>query len=361
MKRFAVINNRHFFCHLAHRPNNDCTGWRIFRGITVRICLLYCGGTLGMRPGNAGLEPAPGFLSEVLQASYPAVEVIEYSPLLDSSDMGPADWNRIASDIAQRAGEFDGFVVLHGTDTMAWTSSALSFMLAGLNKPVIVTGAQHPWEEQGSDAPDNVEAAIELVMGGAYRGVGVVFAGQLFQGNRVRKSDCEADAAFSSPNLPVAGRRFGSGWALVGAETTNSSWQGLQLVAADARVVRATLGPGHSSIWLAQSLLAQPLDGVVLETYGSGNVPAHPELTHALEALAQSTVVVNCTQCVFGAVQMGLYASSQSLVAAGVLAAGDMTPEAALAKLYWAAGRTQQLAERRQLFMQNIAGERTQK
>lgn len=314
-----------------------------------------------MRPGEAGLQPAPGFLSSVLRARYPAVEVMEYSPLLDSSDMGPADWNRIASDIAQHADHYDGFVVLHGTDTLAWTASALSFILAGLPRPVIVTGAQHPWEAQGSDAPGNVEAAIELAMAGIYRGVGVVFAGQLFQGNRVRKTDCEADAAFSSPNLPLAGRRFGSGWALVAGEPVADLYQGAQLVCADARVVRITLGPGFSAIWAAQALLAQPLDGVVLETYGSGNVPAQPELTRALKALAQSTVVVNCTQCVFGSVQMGLYAASQSLVAAGVLGAGDMTPEAALAKLYWVSGRSKQLAERRQLFMQNIASERTQK
>ncbi|MBB5190336.1 L-asparaginase [Silvimonas terrae] len=310
-----------------------------------------------MRPGPDGLAPVPGFLTQTLQARYPMVQVLEYAPLLDSSDMTPADWNRIATDIAQRAEQYDGFVVLHGTDTLAWTAAALSFVLAGLGKPVVVTGAQHPWEAAKSDAPGNVADAIGLAASGALAEVAVVFAGVAYRGNRVRKMDCERDAAFDSPNCPPLGQRFGNGWALNSLPLPQPAHQGLLPVKPGARVVRLTLAPGFSASWLAQSLLVAPLDGVVLETYGSGNVPADAELKAAIEQLARQALVVNCTQCAAGAVQMGLYASSKSLLEAGVLNAHDMTPEAAIAKLYWVCGQTEDLAERRQLFGQNRAGE----
>ena len=323
----------------------------------MQICILYTGGTLGMRPGPDGLAPVPGFLTQTLQAQYPMVQVLEYAPLLDSSDMMPADWNRIASDIASRVGQYDGFVVLHGTDTLAFTASALSFALAGLNKPVVVTGAQHPWEAVNSDAPGNVADAISLAASAALTEVAVVFGGVAYRGNRVRKLDCEKDAAFDSPNARPLGRRFGHGWALGNQSLPLHDNQGAALVNADARIVRLTLAPGFSASWLAQTLLAMPLDGIVLETYGSGNVPGYAELTAAIGQLAARALVVNCTQCVAGAVQMGLYASSKSLLDAGVLNARDMTPEAAIAKLYWVCGQSDNLMERRQLFGQNRAGE----
>ncbi|GGP19562.1 L-asparaginase 1 [Silvimonas iriomotensis] len=312
-----------------------------------------------MRPGPDGLAPVSGFLTSTLQAQYPMVEVVEYAPLLDSSDMTPVDWNRIAGDIASRAAHYDGFVVLHGTDTLAWTASALSFALAGLNKPVVVTGAQHPWEAPDSDAPGNVADAISLAASAALTEVAVVFAGLAYRGNRVRKLDCERDAAFDSPNCPPLAKRFGHGWAFNNLPLPEVAHTGAHQVDAHARIVRLTLAPGFSAAWLAQVLDTATLDGVVLETYGSGNVPGQADLTQAIARLAQRALVVNCTQCVAGAVQMGLYASSKSLLDAGVLNAHDMTPEAAIAKLHWVCAQHANLAARRQLFSKNRAGEFT--
>ncbi|GGP27525.1 asparaginase [Silvimonas amylolytica] len=325
----------------------------------MQICILYTGGTLGMRPGPDGLAPVPGFLTTTLQAQYPGVEVIEYTPLLDSSDMTPADWNRIAQDMVDRVEQFDGFVVLHGTDTLAWSASALSFVLAGFGKPIVVTGAQHPWEALDSDAPGNVADAISLAASGALAEVAVVFAGVAYRGNRVRKVDCERNAAFNSPNCQPLARRFGHGWAFNNVALPVAKAAAVTAVNADARVVRLTLAPGFSAGWLAQALLVAELDGVVLETYGSGNVPSQADLTDAIAQLAKRALVVNCTQCVSGAVQMGLYASSKTLLEAGVLNAHDMTPEAALAKLHWVCAQTSDLSERRQLFIENRAGELT--
>ena len=323
----------------------------------MQISVLYTGGTLGMRPGPHGLQPAPGFLANVLQQRYGDVEVLEYAPLLDSSDMTPHEWNRIGADISARATEVDGFIVLHGTDTLAYTASALSFMLQGLNKPVVVTGAQHPWEAPGSDAPGNVDSAVLLARSGAYTGVGVVFAGQLMQGNRVRKIDCEADEGFASPNWPALARTFGNGWAIPQGVLQAESVFVFTPVNEDARILRLTITPGFSPDWFARALLQEPLDAVVLDTLGSGNIPSHEAFNAALKQIAATTLVVNCTQCWRGRVHMGQYAASQALVDAGVLDAGDMTPEAAVAKLYWIAGRNLDLAQRRALFLHGVAGE----
>lgn len=322
----------------------------------MHICVLYTGGTLGMRVGPHGLAPAPGFLTEQLRARYPDVEVIEYQPLLDSSEMTPHDWNRIGQDISDRLDQADAFVVLHGTDTLAYTASALSFMLAGIDKAVLVTGAQHAWEADNSDAPRNVEAALLLAQSGSFSGVGVIFDGQLLQANRVRKADCEADAAFASPNQAPIALAFGQGWALPAASSVGP-FNGYQPVNATARIVRLTVTPGFATEWIAEQLAHGQFDGVVLETLGSGNVPSHPALTTALRQLAATTLVVNCTQCWRGRVHMGQYAASQALLDAGVLDAGDMTPEAAVAKLYWIAGQALPLAARRELFLRDIAGE----
>jgi L-asparaginase len=185
----------------------------------------------------------------------------------------------------------------------------------------------------------------------------VVFAGVAYRGNRVRKLDCERDAAFNSPNSAPLGKRFGHGWALNNLLSPQCTGIGAALVKSDAHIVRLTLAPGFSANWLAETLLTMPLDGVVLETYGSGNVPAYPALTATIGKLATSALVINCTQCVAGAVQMGLYASSKSLLDAGVIDGRDMTPEAAIAKLYWVCGQTDDVADRRRLFSQNRAGE----
>ena len=171
-----------------------------------RVYIAYTGGTIGMRRGDHGYEPAPGYLSERLsrmpQLDHPGLprfELHEYEPLLDSSNVGPAEWSQIAADIAANYDEFDGFVVLHGTDTMAYTASALSFMLDGLAKPVILTGSQIPLVEIRSDARENLVTSMILATSPQINEVCIYLNGSLLRGNRAKKLSASGFDAFASP------------------------------------------------------------------------------------------------------------------------------------------------------------------
>ncbi|AZN35761.1 asparaginase domain-containing protein [Iodobacter ciconiae] len=322
-----------------------------------RIRVIYTGGTIGMLPSADGYAPAPDYLQLQLQNLYPGLSVLEYSPLLDSSEMTPALWNRIAADIAADYDDYDGFVVLHGTDTMAYTAAALSYMLENLGKPVVVTGSQIPWCEPGNDAVEHVAAALALAGRPDCCEVSVVFAGLCLRGNRVRKVDCDGMAAFASPNFPVLGRWEAGRWVMATANPwLPKSFEPfhLQPVAEAARIVAAKLAPGFSAQWLASSLTG--LDGVVLETFGAGNAGGQPAL---MAALAKQSLVVNCTPCLQGSVKMGRYAISGSLASMGVLDGADMTPEAALAKLYYAQAKCSDRAGRAEIFINPLCGDRS--
>ena len=174
-----------------------------------RIYVAYTGGTIGMTRTATGYQPEAGYLSAELsrravfqQPDLPEFTVHEYAPLLDSSDMSPADWNRIADDIATHYGDYDGFVVIHGTDTMAYSASALSFMLEGLQKPVILTGSQIAMIEDGSDAEANLVGALRLAASDI-SGVSLYFDGVLLRGNRAVKTHSRKFSAFSSPDTPA--------------------------------------------------------------------------------------------------------------------------------------------------------------
>ncbi|AMC33651.1 asparaginase domain-containing protein [Janthinobacterium sp. B9-8] len=321
-----------------------------------RIRVIYTGGTIGMLQSADGYAPAPDYLQQQLQKLYPGLSVLEYSPLLDSSEMTPALWNRIAADIAADYDDYDGFVVLHGTDTMAYTAAALSYMLENLAKPVVVTGSQIPWCEPGNDAVEHVAAALALASMPDFCEVAVVFAGLCLRGNRVRKVDCDGMAAFASPNLPTLGQWAAGRWVMstiIPAMVKPLKPFSFQPVAESARIVAAKLAPGFSAQWLASSL--SDLDGVVLETFGAGNAGTQPAL---MAALAKQSLVVNCTPCLQGSVKMGRYAVSGSLAALGVLDGADMTPEAALAKLYYAQAKGADRAERVSIFLNSRSGDR---
>ncbi len=319
-----------------------------------RILCLYTGGTLGCLPSPQGLAPAPGVLHEHIAelarhlSDAPQIEVLEYPQLLDSSSMGPADWNRIGTDIAARHADYDGFVVLHGTDTLAYTAAALSFQLENLAKPVLVTGAQHPWFMENSDAPANVSAALKNALGG-WSGVRVVFGGRLLPGPRVRKADADNNQAFAAPN-------WDGHWPKNTAPDTPAR---CITIDPQARIIGIKLYPGFSNDWLA-TVLAPPLQGIVLETFGSGNLPNHAGIIAALEQQAQAgAIIVNCTQCHAGHVQQGHYAASHALERIHALPAGDMTAEAALTKLYYLQAITNSPESMRAGFMQNLRGELT--
>lgn len=311
--------------------------------MTPRVCILYAGGTFGMAPGAAGLVPDRG-LAQALQARLPAPgqhgmprwELHEYEQPIDSAEAQPRDWHRIAADIAARYDAYDGFVVIHGTDTMAYTASALSFALAGLRKPVIVTGAQIPLALPRSDAPGNLASALRIAGGQRLPEVGLVFGSKLLRGNRATKVSAADFDAFDSPNHPPLGR--------VGIEIEIDrarvlpmpAREAFELVAPTAReVALLRLHPGLA-VALLERVLAPTVAGLVLHSYGAGNGPVGlPGFVDTLAAAsARGVVIVNVSQCARGRVDPALYATGSALAAAGVVGGHDMTVEAALTKLH---------------------------
>ncbi|HEY2828569.1 MAG TPA: asparaginase [Thermoanaerobaculia bacterium] len=312
-------------------------------GQRKRVYVAYTGGTIGMARSQRGYTPAPGSLREQMAVmpelaheSMPDVTVNEYEPLLDSSNMTPAQWVKIANDIASHYTAYDGFVVLHGTDTMAYTSSALPFMLRGLGKPVIVTGSQIPLCEVRNDARENLITSLLIASSYSIPEVCLYFGGKLLRGCRAVKVSADGFAAFDSPNYPqlgTAGIDIQINWNYV---LSAGASENLVVEEFGSPVVSALrLFPGISPE-LVRNVLRPPLQGLVLEAYGVGNGPDQDaEFLAALEeATRRGVVIVDCTQCLEGAVNLAEYATGSALALAGVVSGYDMTAEAALTKLY---------------------------
>jgi len=335
------------------------------------ILILYTGGTIGMQRTPYGYEPAPGHLQRLIAANpafrsegLPAYTIHQFDPLLDSSNMTPTDWVRIAHVIAGQYTGYDGFLVLHGTDTMAFTAAAISFMLEGLDKPVVLTGSQIPLEETRNDAQGNLLTSLLLL--GRYHdrlpGVYLYFANTLFRGNRATKVQAEALAAFASPNFPPVGRAGVSltiDWDLVLPPAGHAG--GVVVVeVGEATIAAFRLFPGLKSAYL-DSILSPPVQGVVLECYGAGNAPERNQ--PFMEALAAATrrgvVIVDVPQPLYGTADLGLYATGRALLEVGVVSGYDMTAEAALAKLFYLFGQGHPPEEVRRLVQRNLRGELT--
>ncbi|WP_430460224.1 asparaginase [Thalassolituus sp. LLYu03] len=334
------------------------------------IYIAYTGGTIGMAKTAQGYQPVAGFLEQKLRslpeftrADMPQFTVHEYQPLLDSSDMTPAHWQMIAADILANYSRYDGFVVLHGTDTMAYTASALSFMLPDLGKPVIVTGSQIPLAEMRSDGHDNLLNALYIAANYPLAEVGLFFHHQLLRGNRASKTDAKGFNAFTSPNCePLLNVGIDVQPRLPPLRPLHPNTPSFQPVSPKAIAV-LTLYPGLD-FSLAEHWLAQPLDGLILQTFGAGNAPQQPQLLNALKAAHQRGVVlVNHTQCARGGVNMGGYAGGHALRDCGLVSAGDMTLEATLTKLHVLLSRTgapaQIIASTRTLMEKSLCGELT--
>jgi L-asparaginase len=333
----------------------------------ARVLLVHTGGTLGMRRGADGsYAPAPGALAEALarlpelaDPRLPEVVLLEEGPLLDSSDMRPRDWQRVADAIVTHGADADGVVVLHGTDTMAYTASALSFMLAGLRRPVVLTGSQIPLAEVRSDARENLVTSLLLATAPDLAEVVVYLGGAVLRGNRCTKVSAGGFDAFASPNLPpLADVGVEVRWRreLLRAPGTGPL-RSLRL--RDVSVVALRLFPGITGEVLRQ-VLQDPVRGVVLETYGSGNAPGDDGLLAALaQATARGVVVVNVTQCLRGEVVMDAYATGRRLQEAGVVSGGDMTAEAALTKLYVLVSQDLTPDEVSRAMLTDLAGERS--
>ncbi|MBE6908712.1 MAG: asparaginase [Ruminococcaceae bacterium] len=308
-----------------------------------KILIIYTGGTIGMVRTDNGYAPKDGYFRAALDAipalhaeEMPEWELYEMSPLLDSSNMTVAEWNKIAALIAERYDRYDGFVVLHGTDTMAYTASALSFMLENLGKSVVLTGSQIPLCEVRSDGRDNIITSILIAADERVHEVCLYFGGTLLRGNRATKYSADGLIAFVSPNYPPLAEagiaiRYRKSALLPKPEGT-LRLQRLESV--PIGVIKVFPGIQFS---LFESIMTEKLRGIVIETFGAGNIPGDGDalLPIIRRAFANGTVLTVCSQCPQGAVSLGAYETSSALKRAGAVSGLDITTEAAVAKLYY--------------------------
>lgn len=334
-----------------------------------RVCIIYTGGTIGMVPGENGYMPSEVDFKETIagikdlnKPGMPDLEVIQFSPLLDSSNMAILEWNKIGETISERYHWFDGFVVLHGTDTMAYSASALSYMLNNLDKPVIFTGSQIPLCEIRSDGYSNIVTAVLLASSGRVREVCIYFDGKLLRGCRATKMSSNHFAAFDTPNCEIL--------ADIGIDIAYKEVRGVPEKNGafsfdrfkDISVGILKMFPGIR-IDLFESIMTEQLKGVVLETFGAGNVPAVSRsnlLSIIDKAYRNGTLVVVCSQCVQGSVSLGAYEASKALRDIGAINGGDMTTEAAMTKLIYLFSKGYSIDEIRRLMNKNLRGELTE-
>lgn len=309
---------------------------------TGRLLVVYTGGTLGMQLTERGWEPGAdlaGWLTGLVDSDFPGLawDLISLDPLIDSSNAGPREWQRIVDAVREHEATHDCFVVLHGTDTMGFAAAAAHFALRGLGKSVVLTGAQRSLVVDDSDAPANVRGAIRCALDPRNTAVGIYFDGTLMAGHHATKISSEDDHAFESVNIPPLALLTDAG-DLVFTEDASSSParvpSELPRPYGDVDLVVMTLHPGLRPERVAAQLTPPP-QAVVLRAYGTGNAPDNqPELLEALRAAsAAGTVVVVTTQCPHGAVHLGHYAVSQGLLATGAVAGGDLTTDALVAWL----------------------------
>ena len=310
-----------------------------------KVLIIYTGGTIGMKKTSNGYKPAVGFIAEALasisdmsRSDFPSWELYEMSPLLDSSNMTVREWNNIASVIYEKYNDYSGFVVLHGTDTMAYTASALSFILSGLDKPVILTGSQIPLSEIRSDGRDNLITSILIAAQGVACEVCLYFSGKLLRGNRAMKMSADGFVAFDSPNYPHLADvgisiKYNLSALLAKNEDKSSTLRFLPFSEAPIGILKVFPG---IQFGLFEQIMTEKLSGIVLETFGTGNIPGSVDalLPIIRKAFASGTVITVCSQCPAGTVILGAYETSASLKAAGAVSGKDMTTEAAVAKLY---------------------------
>ena len=317
------------------------------------ILLIYTGGTIGMKvdPVLQALTPFDfsQILAEVPELGKFAYRIDSYTfdPLIDSSDVEPAHWISLVRLIEERYDEYDGFVILHGTDTMAYSASTLSFMIEGLTKPVIFTGSQLPIGTPRTDGKENLISSVEIAAAKDEEGhplvpeVCICFDNVLIRGNRSRKFNSDNFRAFRSedyPPLAEAGISIRYNRSLI---RRPDSWEARPIfhTELDTRVSILKIHPGITPGVVRNILLGEDTRAVIIETYGAGNAPSKDWfLSIVREASERGKILLNITQCVAGCVNRDIYATGKSLQAAGVINGYDSTTESALGKLFYLLG-----------------------
>lgn len=338
-----------------------------------RILIIYTGGTIGMieNPETHSLQPFDfthliDNVPKIKKLDY-GIDNIQFNPPIDSSDMSPRHWVEIARHIDENYDKFDGFVVLHGTDTMAYTASALSFMLENLHKPVIITGSQLPIGEVRTDGEENLITALQIAAATDINGepmvreVAILFEDYLWRGNRSTKMSADNFNAFKSNNYPSLAK-IGLGihfneealWRVQAKRPLNVQY------GMDQAVMIIDLNPGITEGILRHQLSTPGVKGIVLKTYGAGNAPTESWFTESIkEAIDREIVILNVTQCVNGGVHTRRYVSGNQLASTGVISGHDITSEAAITKMMYLFGLGLSTSEVRRYLECSLCGEVT--
>lgn len=344
-----------------------------------RIFILYTGGTIGMAPENpteAHSPLVPKSWNE-LQRYMPAIqsggyftrvkdiefEYHSFEEVADSSQFNTSHWIKMAGEIEKRYDAFNGFIIIHGTDTMAYTASGLSFLLENLDKPVVLTGSQLPISHSRTDAINNLSNAIHIASAASFglepvNEVTVCFSDRLFRGNRCTKASTNDFDGFLSPNYPPLAElkqqiRIKSKYLLEEPKKAFKCHRTL-----NTNVLEIGLFPGLKAHHLRKLIIDQEVDGLILKAYGSGNAPCNAEFIAVLsEAIEAGTYIMFITQCLQGAVEIGKYGASSIFRDLQVISGFDMTPEAALAKMMFVLDLKLPRAETIQMLETDLRGE----